>query len=191
MLFWKTRPPQLLPQEDKESLKLNNLATVLYVDDTLLVGSSQHALTRLLAAVAETGGHYGLQLHWGKFQLLSVRCDFTFSTPEGHDIKKTESIGYLGANLNEDGRVANELGRRLGMAWADFRKLLQLWNHVSLPLRRRLQIFNAVIPPQLMYGLSSAWLTVAEKRRLDGFQARCLRKVLRIAPAFGPSDPTL
>ena len=55
---------------------------------------------------------------------------------------------------------------------------------LTLPLRRRLQIFNAVIPPQLMYGLSSAWLTVAEKRRLDGFQARCLRKVLRIAPPF-------
>ena len=48
----------LLPEEDRESLKLNSLATILYADDTLLVGSSQPALERLLAAVAGTGGQY-------------------------------------------------------------------------------------------------------------------------------------
>ena len=173
-----------LPEEDRESLKLNSLATVLYADDTLLVGSSQPALERLLAAVAETGGQYGLQLHWGKFQLLNVRCDFSFLTPEGSAITNTESIGYLGATVNENGRISSELGRRFGIAWADFRNLLQLWNHVSIPQQRRVQIFNAVIMPQIMYGLSSSWLCVADRRRLDGFQARCLRKVLRIAPSF-------
>ena len=35
-----------------------------------------------------------------------------------------------------------------------------------------------------MYGLSSAWLNVAEMRRLNGFQCRCLRVILRIRPAF-------
>ena len=125
-----------------------------------------------------------MQLHWGKFQLLNVRCDFSFSTPEGSSITKTESIGYLGATLNENGKISSELGRRLGIAWADFRNLLRVWNHVSIPLQRRVQIFNAVIMPQIMYGLSSSWLCVADRRRLDGFQARCLRKVLRIAPSF-------
>lgn len=175
---------QQLPQEDKDSLKNRSLATILYADDTLLVGSSQQALTRMLAAVADTGAQYGLQLHWGKFQLLNVRCDFAFNTPSGGQINKAESMGHLGATLQESGKVTKELGRRLGMAWADFRKLLQLWNHVSLPLNQRVRVFNAVIAPQLMYGLSSSWLTVAEKRRLDGFQARCLRRVLRIPSAF-------
>ena len=35
-----------------------------------------------------------------------------------------------------------------------------------------------------MYGLSSAWLNDAERRRLDGFQARCLRMILGIKPSF-------
>ena len=35
-----------------------------------------------------------------------------------------------------------------------------------------------------MYGLQSACLNKSERRRLDGFQARCLRRVLRIPPSF-------
>ena len=37
---------------------------------------------------------------------------------------------------------------------------------------------------RLLYGLSSAWLNVAESRRLDGFHARWLRKVTGIKPSF-------
>ena len=109
---------------------------------------------------------------------------FSLLTLEGTSITKTDSIGYLGATLNENGKISSELGRRLGIAWADFRNLLQVWNHVPIPLQRREQIFNAVILPQIMYGLSSSWLCVADRRRLDGFQARCLRKLLRLAPSF-------
>ena len=36
----------------------------------------------------------------------------------------------------------------------------------------------------MLYGLSSAWLDAAESRRLDGFHARCLRKITRIKPSF-------
>ena len=35
-----------------------------------------------------------------------------------------------------------------------------------------------------MYGLNSAWLNVAEMRRLNGFQCRCLRVIQRIPPSF-------
>ena len=37
---------------------------------------------------------------------------------------------------------------------------------------------------KLTYSLHVAWLTLAERRRLDAFQARALRKILRIAPSY-------
>lgn len=37
---------------------------------------------------------------------------------------------------------------------------------------------------RLLYSLRTAWLNVAEMRRLNGFQARCLRVILRMRPAF-------
>ena len=49
---------------------------------------------------------------------------------------------------------------------------------------RKVQIYQAVVVSRLLYGLSSAWLNVAESRRLNGFHARCLRKVTGIKPSF-------
>ena len=34
-----------------------------------------------------------------------------------------------------------------------------------------------------MYGLHTAWLTKSEKKRLDGFHCRCLRRILGSRPA--------
>ena len=36
----------------------------------------------------------------------------------------------------------------------------------------------------MLYGLSSVWLVTAQRRRLDGFYARCLRRILRIPSSF-------
>ena len=41
-----------------------------------------------------------------------------------------------------------------------------------------------MIVSRLLYGLSSAWLNAAQLRRLNGFQARCLRRILGIPAAF-------
>ena len=70
------------------------------------------------------------------------------------------------------------------MAWGDFVKLRRLWSHTSLHVSRKIQIFNAVIISRLLYGIASAWLNASEVRRLNGFQSRCLRKILGIQPAF-------
>ena len=51
-------------------------------------------------------------------------------------------------------------------------------------MRRKLQFFNALSISQLLYGLSSVCLVDAQRRRLDGFHARCLRQLLRIPAAF-------
>ena len=37
---------------------------------------------------------------------------------------------------------------------------------------------------KLLYGLQTAWLTKIQRRRLDSFHLRCLRRILGIRPAF-------
>ena len=83
-----------------------------------------------------------------------------------------------------DGAIRSELNKKLGAAWAEFCKLQKVWNHSSLTMGRKVQIYQAVVVSCLLYGLSSAWLNVAEGRRLNGFHARCLRKVTGIKPSF-------
>ena len=55
-----------------------------------------------------------------------------------------------------------------------------------MPKRRKIEFFRSLILSKLQYGIASAWLSKADLRRLDGFQARCLRKMLKVPPAFIP-----
>ena len=139
---------------------------------------------RLLAAVAAEGANYFMELHWDKFQLLCVRCAMEIQKPDTGHIAAKESMGYLGTTLSEDGRLDAELGRRLGKAWGEFCKLERLWKHTTLQPTRRMEVFQAVVAPTLLYSLSTSWLSTAQQRRLDGFQNRCLRRILKIKPAY-------
>ncbi|CAE8642492.1 unnamed protein product [Polarella glacialis] len=47
-----------------------------------------------------------------------------------------------------------------------------------------MEIFNACIVSKLMYCIHTAWLNVAERRRLDAFQNKCLRKVMGVKHSF-------
>ena len=175
---------ETLSSEDRQKYQSGNLATLLYADDTLLVGESGPILQRLLDAIATTGTAYGIELHWETFQLLQIKGEFVVNAPDGTQINAATTMSYLGSTLREDGTIRNEICRRLGVGWADFSKMARLWRHTSLPRARKVQIFQAVVTSKVLYGLSSAWLNVCEQRRIDGFQARCLRSVLGIKPAY-------
>ena len=96
----------------------------------------------------------------------------------------TSSLVYLGALLNASGRIDSELSRKLGTARADFNQLQRIWGHGGVPLRDKLQYFRAFVLSKLQYGLSTVWLVTAQRRRIDGFVARCLRRMLGVPPAF-------
>ena len=91
---------------------------------------------------------------------------------------------YLGSSLSSDGRVASEVGRRIGQAKADFDALRKVWSHSRLAVDRKLRIYDACVVSKLVYGLHTATLNKTERCRLDGFHARCLRRILRIQHAF-------
>ena len=49
---------------------------------------------------------------------------------------------------------------------------------------KKIRIFNACVCTKLSYGLFTAHLSIKERRRIDGFQARCLRQILNIAHSY-------
>ena len=173
-----------LPPGDQELLRQGSLAELLYADDTLLLSVSADSLERFLAAVSSAGSTYGLELHWGKLQLIKVRCSTAVHRPDLSTIEPQSNLLYLGSLVSDDGRISSELARRLGMASGEFRKLSRLWRHSRLGRARKIEIFAAVVVTILMYGLAAAWLNKGDQRKLNGFQNRCLRTIWGIKPAY-------
>lgn len=56
--------------------------------------------------------------------------------------------------------------------------------HATMDKKRKLHIFESLVLSKRLYGMQTIWLNTAARRRLDGFQARCLRRILKVLPSF-------
>ena len=162
----------------------NFVRELVYADDTLLIDSDPRVVQALMNAVETCGMHYGLKFNWQKVELLRVRSGADILNASGAPVACKSSIAYLGTRLAADGRIGSELSSRIGAAGQDFKVLNAIWAHSTLSRTRKLRIFNACIVSKLMYSLFAGCLNKCERRRLDGFHARCLRKIYRVPPAY-------
>lgn len=134
-----------LSREEKEFLDKGILAEVLYADDTLLIGVNGRSVQRFLQAVSDAGAAYGLSLHWGKLQLMQVRCSNDLLRPDCSKIEAKDTMTYLGTCLSSDGRISQELAKRLGLASADFRAMARMWKHTTLSRKRKLETIHRIV----------------------------------------------
>ena len=103
---------------------------------------------------------------------------------DGRGLAREELNPILGALLDSNGTIQSELNRGLGFAASEFKALSKLWNHTNLTIAWKHRIFQTCVVSKLLYGLQTAVFTKKQTRQLDGFHARCLRKILRIAPPY-------
>ena len=174
----------LLSVEARQALSAGSLEEVLYADDTLVIGACGRHVEEYMATIESCGHHYGLEIHWGKGQGLTACTDAAVHDPSGNCIQPSDSMLYLGAMVHSNGRAHTEVGRRIGAAAKDFKQLSAVWKHSSLKLTRKVELLDSMVLSKLGYALASLWLTKSDLRRLDGFHANCLRKILRIPSAF-------
>ena len=101
------------------------------------------SLSHLWMQLPRVGTRYRLELHCEKFQFLRIHSGMELKRPDIERMRPRGSITYLGATVAADGLVGSELNRRLGMAWAEYCELSQLWKHSSISAARKVEIFNA------------------------------------------------
>jgi len=175
---------KLLSAPSQDALHHGLLADILYADDTLILGSSAPCVQEYAHAVEMAGASYGMTLNWAKTQAMCVGDACCIKKPDGGLFENRESLQYLGALLSANGRADSEISRKLGVARAEFNQLQKLWGHANVPQKDKVLYFSSFILSKLRYGLSTLWLVTAQRRRLDGFVARCLRRIVRIPAAF-------
>ena len=157
---------------------------LLYADDTLLIDARGDVAQAYMEAVVVVGAQYGLKINWKKVEFMAIRCTPHLRDGNDQSIPQKSSIGYLGALLDSSGAIQSELNRRIGMATADFKAMSTIWNHSHLTKWWKHRVFQACISSKLLYGLQTAWLTKVQRAKVDGFQAKCIRKIIKVAPSY-------
>jgi hypothetical protein len=175
---------ELLLQNYGIVLSPGEISELIYADDTLLVGMDVGVVEKYLACIVAVGMENGLEMNWQKVELLNIKCSRPLVRPDGQLVESKDALIYLGSQVAADGDVSSELARRLGMAQADFNRLRQVWCHSGLSTQERYTVYASCVTSRLLYGLQVLWLNQAARDKLDAFPARCLRRILGIAPSY-------
>ena len=103
--------------------RANLVHEIIYADDTVIFDEDGGMAEHYMKCIEFDGSRYGLSLNYDKIGLMGVRCAPHILKPDGTPIQLKSSIVHLGGLLAQDGQVGSEIGRRIGLAFADFQIL--------------------------------------------------------------------
>ena len=100
---------------------------------------------------------------------------------KGIYIKVVDHFNYLDAYSSSDGTNTKELlSYRLGKVAGIFRELDKIWKNRCINLPTKMQFYNACVMSTFLYGAECRTLKGKDEKRLDAFDMRCQRKILKI-----------
>ena len=98
--------------------------------------------------------------------MMKVNNSGTVMQPSGEEMKKVQHAVYLGGLLNKRAEAKPEITKQMGQATGVFDSLKRCWGHANITLRRKLELYIAIIVRALLYIIGSLWLLGADRQRL-------------------------
>ena len=87
---------------------------------------------------------------------------------------------FLGSKITADGDCSHEIKRRLLLGRRVMTNLDSILKSRDITLPTKVCLVKAMVFPVVMYGCESWTVKKAERRRIDAFQLRCWRRLLRV-----------
>lgn len=159
-----------------EGWQLSDLA---FADDVTLLTDNDRKASEALVRLKRAGEEVGLVISTEKTKVMSFG-DTPANVSDGeHSIEQVQRFCFLGSNVTPTNSVEHEISTRIGKASSAFRQLLTTWK-AKISLTTKIKIYNAVVIPTLLYGAETWSSTRKQEERLDAFDSRCLRIILKI-----------
>merc|ERR1712086_301462 len=159
---------------------------LLYADDTLLYSTEPKKLEKTLRQVETKSERYGLALNYNKCEFIGINYHGR-RTPKftnNKKVKQTKQAKYLGVLLTERAQPEIEIRERIKQSAITWKRLDLLWKIGKCSTKTKLQYWNAVINTKLTYALETMYLTKGQLRKLDTFQLKGLRKILKMHTTY-------
>jgi len=92
---------------------------------------------------------------------------------------RSRTLGSQGTT--EDGECTTEFRTRLNRRQAIDASLQKIWKSHNIPISTKIRLMKAPVWPTATYGCESWTLRKNEETRLDAFEMKGLRKILRLS----------
>ncbi|CAH1239030.1 Hypp5694 [Branchiostoma lanceolatum] len=158
------------------------LADLDFADDIAALADTTRDLQPLVCDIGSTASSIGLSISTKKTKnvLVGTHPPPTSVTIDQTEVEVVENFTYLGSSINSRGDMDKELDCRIGKASAAFNQLGKIWASKKLSLKTKLRFYNSNVLSTLLYGCETWPLKSSQERQLNGFDSKCLRKILGI-----------
>ena len=87
---------------------------------------------------------------------------------------------FLGSKITADGNCSHEIKRRLLLGRKAMTNLDSILKSRDITLLTKVHLVKAMVSPVVMYGCESRTIKRTECQRMDAFELRCWRRLLRV-----------
>ena len=162
----------------KFSTKLDDLD---FADDIALISSTKQHLQIKTDKLVEHSKKVGLKTNREKCKILRINAPTTEAITINEDpLEEVTEFQYLGAVVSGAGGGAEDLQNRIKKARVAFSNLKNIWNSNNISRNTKLKLYKSLVKPVLMYGAETWKMTKSDNKKIDTFELKCLRKILRI-----------
>ena len=150
-----------------------------YADDTTIMAEIKEERKSLLMKVKEESENAGLKHNIQKTKMMAS-SPITSCHINGEAVETVVDFIFLGSKISVDGDCSHEIKRCLLLGRKAMTNLDSMLKSRDITLPTKVHLVKAMVFPVVMYGYESRTIKKAERQRIDAFELRCWRKLLRI-----------
>ena len=165
-------------EEAQDGIKTagRNTNNLRYADNTTLMAESEEELKSLLMKVQEESEKVGLKLNIQKTKIMASGPITSWEI----DGETVSDFIFWGSKITADGDCSHEIKRCLVLGRKVMTNLDSIFKSKDITLPAKVHLVKAMVFPVVMYGCESWTVKKAECPRIDAFELRCWRRLLRV-----------
>ena len=163
---------------DGGAYELNQL---LFADDTALVADSEEKLCRLVTEFGRVCERRKLRVNVNKSKVMKCARNGNVGGMNvrlnGEVLEEVECFEYLGACVAANGGIEMEVSHRVRKGYQAFGALKMVLKNRGLGMSAKRRLYEGAIVPTTVYGAETWGMRLAERKRLNVLEMRCLRSM--------------
>jgi len=152
-----------------------------YADDIALFAHVHQGMQANTSALATTAGNLGLKINVKKTRHLrmSGRTNESIMV-SGEVVDEVYHFTYLGSKVSTSRDGGEEILVPISQASQAFPSLQGIWRSKNISQKTKIRFFKSNVLSTLLYGAESWKMTKTISHKLNVFQNKCLRRILRV-----------